>query len=53
MIATGHLSRDQPLKIGEQVAFAGRVGIVRSIEPLLGDAELHAVVQLVGHEADG
>ena len=41
VVATGHLSREQPLEIG------GQSGIVRAIEPLLGEHELRLVVQLV------
>ena len=46
VISTGHLSREQPLEVGEHLVIGGRPGIVRSIEPLLGERELHLVVQL-------
>ena len=46
VIATGHLSREQPLEVGERIVIAGRPGIVRAIEPLLGERELHLVVPL-------
>jgi hypothetical protein len=46
VVATGHLSLDQPLEIGEPIAIGEWRGIVRSIEPLLGDAEQRLVVQL-------
>ena len=46
VIATGHLSRDQPLEVGERVAIESRAGIVRDVEPLLGEHELRLVVQL-------
>lgn len=46
VIATGHLSSEQPLEIGERIAIGSRSGIVRSIEPLLGQRELRLVVQL-------
>jgi hypothetical protein len=46
VIATGHLSREQPLQVGQHLVLAGRPGIVRSIEPLLGERELRLVVQL-------
>jgi hypothetical protein len=46
VIATGHLGSEQPLEVGERIAIGGRSGIVRSIDPLLGERELHLVVQL-------
>jgi hypothetical protein len=46
ILATGHLSREGPLEIGEQVVIGGRPGIVRTIEPLLGESALRVVVQL-------
>ena len=46
VIATGHLSSEQLLEIGERVAIGSRSGIVRSIEPILGQHELRLVVQL-------
>lgn len=47
LIATGHLSREQPLEIGERITIGGQAGIVRTIEPLLGERELRLVVQLL------
>ncbi len=46
LIATGHLSREQPLEVGERIAIGSQAGIVRTVEPLLGERELHLVVQL-------
>ena len=46
VVATGHLTRDEPLDVGEQVVIGGRAGTVRSIEPRLGERELDVVVQL-------
>jgi len=46
VIATGHLRSERPLEIGERMTIGSRSGIVRSIEPLLGQRELHLVVQL-------
>jgi hypothetical protein len=46
VIATGHLSSEQPLEVGEQITLGSRSGIVRSIEPPLGEHELRLVVQL-------
>jgi hypothetical protein len=50
VIATGHLSREQPLEVGERLAIGSRVGIVRDVGPLLGERELRLVVQLVRDE---
>jgi hypothetical protein len=50
VVATGHLSREQPLEVGEHLAIGGRDGIVRSVEPLLGESELRLVVQLTFNE---
>jgi hypothetical protein len=46
-IATGHLSRDARLEIGERIEIAGSHGIVRSIEPLLNEPELRLVVEIL------
>ena len=47
VVATGHLSRERPLEVGERLEIGGQLGIVRTIEPLLGEQELRLVVQLV------
>ena len=52
VLATGHLSREQPLEVGERFVIGGRPGIVRTIEPLLGERELRLVVQLWREELD-
>lgn len=46
VVATGHLGREQPFEVGERVEIAGRVGVVRAVEPILGERELRMVVQL-------
>ena len=46
VIATGHFSHEQPLEIGERITIGSRAGIVRDVEPLLGERELRLVVQL-------
>jgi hypothetical protein len=46
VVATGHLSHEQPLEVGERIAIGSRSGIVRAIEPLLRERELRLVVQL-------
>jgi len=52
VFATGHLTRDVPLQVGDLIAIAGRAGIVRSIEPRLGERELDLVVQLFREGVD-
>lgn len=47
VIATGHLTREQPLEVGERIAIGSQAGIVRAVEPLLGERELRLVVQLL------
>jgi hypothetical protein len=47
VVATGHLSLDRVLEVRERVHVVGREGIVRVVEPLLGEDELRLVVQLV------
>jgi hypothetical protein len=46
VIATGHMSRERPFEVGEAIAIGSRAGIVRPVEPLLGERELRLVVQL-------
>jgi hypothetical protein len=47
VVATGHLSRDEPVEVGERIVVGAREGIVRSVDPILGEQELRLVVQLV------
>jgi hypothetical protein len=53
LIATGHLSREQPLEIGDRITIGSRAGIVRDVEPLLGEHELRLVVQLARDDLGG
>jgi hypothetical protein len=46
VVATGHL-RERPFEVGERIVIGGQPGIVRSVEPLLGERELRLVVQLL------
>jgi hypothetical protein len=46
IVATGHLTREQPLEVGDQIAIGSQRGIVRAVEPLLGESGLRLVVQL-------
>jgi hypothetical protein len=52
VIATGHLSREQPFEVGERIAIGSQAGIVRATEPLLGEHELRLVVQLLREGLD-
>jgi hypothetical protein len=47
VVATGHLGRERPLEVGERLEIRGQIGIVRAVEPLLGEHELRLVVQHV------
>ena len=46
-LATGHLTREEELQIGDRLEIAGSPGIVRTIEPVLGEHELRLVVELL------
>jgi len=47
IVATGHLTRERPLEVGERLMIGRRDGIVRAVEPLLGEREERLVIQLV------
>jgi hypothetical protein len=47
VVATGHLNHEGPLEVGARIEIGGQPGIVRTVEPLLGDRELRLVVQLL------
>jgi hypothetical protein len=47
VVATGHLSREQPLEVGDRIEVGGQPAIVRTIEPLLGEHELRLALRLV------
>jgi hypothetical protein len=34
LVATGHLTREEPLGVGERIVLGGRPGIVRTVQPL-------------------
>src|SRR6266508_3498389 len=44
---TGRLTRERALEVGERIEIGAQLGIVRSIEPVLSEPELHLVVQLL------
>jgi len=47
VIATGHLTHNEPLEIGGRITIAGREGIVRSIIPIRGQIQQRLIVQLL------
>jgi hypothetical protein len=47
VVATGHLSRNEPLEVGDRLEIGGPLGIVRTTELLLGEREVRLVVQFV------
>jgi hypothetical protein len=49
---TGHLSREQPLEVGDRIEVGGQHAIVRTIEPLLGDPELRLFLAAAGWELE-
>jgi hypothetical protein len=46
LVATGHLMREHPFELGDQIVIGASAGTVRAVEPLLGDRELRLVVQV-------
>jgi len=52
LVATGRLTREgpDPIGVGERVVIGGWPGIVRSVEPVLGERELRLVVQVLRPE---
>jgi len=52
VVATGHFEHSEPLEVGERIEIGGRAGIVRAVDPLLGEREQRLVVQLLlnGHQ---
>ena len=47
IVATGHLTREDALKVGDRLVIGERLGIVRSIEPIFREPESRLVVQLL------
>jgi len=52
VIATGHISFEQPLLIGDRVTIGTSHGIVQTVTPTLQDRELQLIVQLLPSDAD-
>jgi hypothetical protein len=46
-LATGHLTGEKRLQIGDRNEIGGSFGIVREIQPLLGEHELRLLVERV------
>jgi hypothetical protein len=44
--ATGRMSRDDPLEVGDTLAIGGLCGVVRAIYPQLAEHAMRVVVQL-------
>jgi hypothetical protein len=47
LVATGRLSVQRRFEVGDRVEIGGKAGIVRSVEPVLGESALRLVVQLI------
>ena len=47
LLATGHLSLDQPLEAGDHVTIGRTRGQVRSVEATFGSQELQLIVELL------
>lgn len=47
IVATGHLARETPFKVGERVRFDERAGIVQSVVPTLEPGVERVVIQLL------
>jgi preprotein translocase subunit YajC len=46
VVATGRLTQERAIEVGERIVIGGLLGIVREIEPVLGEREFRLVVQL-------
>jgi hypothetical protein len=46
VIATGHLTSEQPLEVGDRISIGTNTGTVRAVNPILHERELHLVVQI-------
>jgi len=47
LVSTGHLTLERAFEVGERIEIGGAIGIVRAVEPLLGEREFRLVVQLL------
>jgi hypothetical protein len=46
LVATGHLTLEQPLQAGDKVAIGPRRALVRSVSATVGSQELQLVLEL-------
>ena len=46
VVSTGHLTQERAVEVGERMEIGGELGIVRVVEPLLGEREFRLVVQV-------
>jgi len=46
VVSTGHLTREEAFEVGDRIVLGRLAGVVRSIDPVLGERELRLVVQL-------
>lgn len=51
IVATGRLVRRR-FEVGERVAIGADFGIVRSVDPILGEREQRLVIELIGADSD-
>jgi hypothetical protein len=47
IVATGHFEPADALEVGDRLEIGGQAGIVRAVEPLIGEQEQRLVVQLL------
>jgi hypothetical protein len=46
IVATGHLTNEEPLQVGQPLSIGSRKGVIQMIQPVLRASELRLVVQL-------
>jgi hypothetical protein len=46
IVATGHLTNEEPLQVGQTLNIGSRKGVIQTIQPVLRASELRLVVQL-------
>ncbi len=52
LVATGHLTWEEALEVGDRITISGLQGIVRAVEPVLGEHERRLVIQLLRERVD-
>ena len=50
VVATGRVEHATPPEVGDRIEISARAGIVRTVEPVLGEYEQRLVIQLLLHE---